>query len=76
MAEFNPGWKPDKEFRRFLRYVTEHRMTKEGRFLRVQFKTVAKVDVVPAGSIASGYALMQDDRRKGWRFVSTDVDQL
>ncbi len=77
MAEFNPGWKPDKELRRFLRYVTERRMTKEGRFLRMRFKTGAKVDVVPTGSIASGYQLVQDSRRKaGWRFVSPDVDRL
>jgi hypothetical protein len=31
-------------------------MTKEGRFLRLRFKTGAVVDVVLAGSIASGVA--------------------
>lgn len=77
MVEFNPGWKPDKQFRQFLRYVTKRRMTKEGRFLWLRFRTGAKVDVVPTGSIASGYQLVQDGRRKaGWRFGSPDVDRL
>lgn len=38
MAAFNPGWKPDKEFRRFLRYVTERRVTKAGAVLAGAFQ--------------------------------------
>ncbi len=77
VAEYNPGWKPDTEFLEFLDYVTKRRMSKEGRFLRVRFKTGAEVDLVPKGSLASGHELIQNSRRKaGWRFVSPGIDRL
>jgi hypothetical protein len=66
-----------ERFYRFLEYLTQRRMSKEGRFLRVHFKTGARVDLVPGGSLASGMELVKDGRRKdGWRFVSPDIDRL
>ena len=65
-------------FYAFLEYVTQRRMSKEGRFCRVHFKMGATIDVVPPGSLASGKELVTLDghRNAGWRFVSPDVDRL
>jgi hypothetical protein len=65
----------DKRFHAFIEDVVRRRMSKEGRFLRVYFKTGSKVDIVPAGSIASGMALCRG-RGGGWQFVSPDIDRL
>jgi|GEM_PF-464221 len=78
ISEYNPDWQPDKEFHLFAEFITKKRMSKDGRFLRIHFKTGATVDVVPDGSFASGSELVRADNRKktGWRFVSPDVDKL
>ncbi len=61
----------------FLEYVTKRRMSKEGRFYRIHYRTGATLDVVPPGSLATGWELVRDDRRKaGWRFVRPDMDRL
>lgn len=46
ISEYNPDWKPDQAFHDFCEYVTQRRMSKEGRFYRVHFKTGATVDLV------------------------------
>ena len=64
-------------FAGFLDYVTKRRMSKEGRFYRIHYRTGATVDVVPPGSLATGLELVRDDRRKaGWRFVRPSIDRL
>lgn len=52
--EADPKYARSKEFRSFIAYVMQRRMSKEGRFYRVHFKTGAVIDLVPEGSIASG----------------------
>jgi hypothetical protein len=47
----------NKKFHAFVRYVLKRRATKEGRFLRVQLKSGAWVDLAPEGSLASGMKL-------------------
>lgn len=77
IAEYSPDWRPDKTFRDFCEYITERRMSRDGRFYRVHFRTGATVDLVPPGSLASGMELVPDGRRMdGWRFDSPDVDRL
>lgn len=67
----------DKKFQAFLRYVESRRMSKEGRFLRVQFKTGMTIDVVPEGSLASGVTLRRKERgTHGWKFVSPKTATL
>ncbi len=77
VIDSSPDWKPDTEFYAFLENVTERRMSREGRFLRIHFTTGAVVDVVPEGSLASGLELVKDGRYNvGWRFVSPGIDRL
>ena len=77
VAELDPAKLRDKRFHEFLRYVTERRMSKDGRFLRIHFKTGATRDVVPAGSIADGHGLeVDEDGRVGWRVVRPNIDEL
>ncbi len=69
--------KPPEGFGEFVQYVVKRRMSKEGRFLRVHFKTGAILNLVPPGSIASGMEL----RKKGqenreWTFVVPSIQQL
>lgn len=74
-GEFAPELMKDKRFHAFIEDVMRRRMSKEGRFLRVYYKTGARVDIVPAGSMACGMALYRG-RGGGWRFVSPDIDRL
>jgi hypothetical protein len=55
--EVDPGFVPDQEFRDFVQYVVERVNSKDGRFLRVHFKTGAFIRLVPPGSIAAGMEL-------------------
>jgi hypothetical protein len=71
----NPSFRPDKQFRQFAAYVVRRRMTKEGRFLRVHFRTGSKVDIVPPGSIASGMVDLPLPRR-GSHFIEPDIAAL
>ncbi|MBB6431548.1 recombinase family protein [Algisphaera agarilytica] len=45
----------NKRWAKFERYVLDRRMSKEGRFYRVHFKTGERVDLVPPGGLATGY---------------------
>ncbi len=72
-----PELRRSKTFHAFLEHVVSRRMSKEGRFLRVYFKSGATVDIVPAGSLAGGSELIKKGTRKrGWRFVSPDINKL
>jgi len=67
----------EKTFYAFLEHITQRRMTKEARFLRVHYKTGARIDLVPEGSLASGMKLVKDGRRNsGWRFLSPKLDGI
>ena len=77
VAEVAPEKLKDKEFWAFVRHVTERRMSKEARFLRIHFKSGARRDVVPEGSIASGRGLeVDEDGQVGWRIVRPDIEKL
>ena len=66
-----------KQFYAFLRHVTERRMSREGRFFRIRFKTGVGINVVPLGSLASGEKLIHQGKEKGnWCFVSPDMEEL
>jgi hypothetical protein len=78
MSDSNPDWEPDDQYRDFMKFITELRMSKAGRFLRIHFKTGARADVVPEGSFASGKELVCADgrRKRGWRVVRPDLEDL
>lgn len=61
------------EFADFLNDVTKRRMSREGRFVRVTFKTGAVVNLVPPKSIASGMRLVDGKR---WEQVVPDLQEL
>ena len=66
-----------KLFRSFVKDVVQRRMSKEGRFLRIYFKTGVWFDLVPKGSIASGSEMyINEDGKKNWKFIRPSVDKL
>lgn len=62
-----------EDFAEFLTDVTQRRMSREGRFIRVTFKTGAVVNLVPPKSIASGMKLVDGKR---WESVVPDLQEL
>ncbi|MHB8902246.1 MAG: hypothetical protein ACYC6Y_26100, partial [Thermoguttaceae bacterium] len=76
IAEYNPGWKPDEQFVQFVKYVEARRRTREGRFVRVFFKTKRLLDLVPEGSLAFGVELLENGDREGRRIVRPMVEKL
>jgi len=76
-SSITPEQLKSKEFYAFLRHVTERRMSKEGRFLRIHFKTGLRRDLVPEGSIASGRGLeVDEDGQVGWGIVGPSIEKL
>jgi hypothetical protein len=73
--EANPGQRPTPEFAEFVEDLVRRRMSREGRFVRVWFKSDLRVDLVPSGSLASGFALDGKNRNREdpWRFVEPDI---
>jgi len=53
-GEFNPKAVGTKRFAEFADEMIRRRMSKEGRFVRVHYKTGSFMDLVPEGSLASG----------------------
>lgn len=75
MAVDESDW--DQEFCEFLDYVTERRISRDGRFLRVDFKTGFQADLIPQESLADGTEICKDGRLKsGWGFVSLSIEKL
>jgi DNA invertase Pin-like site-specific DNA recombinase len=72
MLDMNP--KPNKQFRQFVAHVMKRRSSKEGRFVRVHFKTGHHVDIVPPGSIATSFTELAD--RETRRIKRPAFDQL
>jgi DNA invertase Pin-like site-specific DNA recombinase len=76
-TEAAPTLHRNKAFTTFLDYLTNQRQSKEARFIRVLFKTGGRVDLVPPGSIGSGFRM---DATRGnddpWRAVEPDVQKL
>lgn len=64
-----------REFRDFLADLTVRRMSSEGRFYRVHFKSGRYLDLVPAGSLASGWHLV-DRANNRWTSVAPDTSEL
>jgi DNA invertase Pin-like site-specific DNA recombinase len=59
-----------KRFKQFVEYAVARRMSKDGRFIRVRFKTDGAVDLVPPGSLATGEVLVTEGRAAGqYRFT-------
>lgn len=75
-GEADPEFVRNKLFRDFVKDLTKRRMSKEGRFLRIYFKTGAWVDVIPEGSIASGAELIKVAKKDNWRFVKPNISRL
>ncbi len=50
-----------KDYRKEAQQLVRRRMTKEGRFIRVFFETDRILNVVPKGSIATGWSPSEDD---------------
>jgi hypothetical protein len=74
-----PEFAASREFYEFSNYITKRRMSKEGRFLRIHFKSGAQVTLVPEGSLASGFELKRcanPKREPDWHWKSPDVDRL
>lgn len=68
-----PKPRPTKQrWAEFERYVLGRRMSKEGRFYRVHFKTGERVDLVPQGGLATGWGNV----RKGVESVLPDIGKL
>lgn len=66
--------KPGKRrWARFASYVLARRMSKEGRFYRVKFKTGERADLVPAGSLATGWSRL---KTSGIEQVLPDIGSL
>ncbi|MHB9070949.1 MAG: recombinase family protein [Sedimentisphaerales bacterium] len=67
-----------KLFRNFVKDLTKRRMSKEGRFLRVYFKTGIWIDLVPDGSLASGMKMYIDDEdgKINYKFIFPPLDKL
>jgi hypothetical protein len=77
MQESDPDWRPDAEWKKFTEYVMARRMTREGRFVRVHFKTGAAVELVPAGSLATGQVMVDGhEGGKSWQLTPLDVERL
>lgn len=57
LIESNRSLRDDQTLRDFMEYVNKRRMSKEGRFLRVHFKSGQRIDLVPDRSLASGWKL-------------------
>lgn len=75
-GEADPKLVRSELFRDFVKNLTKRRMSKEGRFLRIHFKTGAWVDVVPKGSIAFGAELIKVGKKDNWRFVKPNISIL
>ena len=78
VREVSPELASNKSFGNFVKDLTKRRMSKEGRFLRIHFKTGIWVDVVPEGSLATGSKLyLTQDKKANWcHFVGPDIDKL
>ena len=77
MQESDPDWRADAEWKAFAEYVMARRMTREGRFIRVHFKTGADVDLVPPGSLAVGRVMVDGMAGgKAWELTPLNIDRL
>ena len=57
--EFDDVFDGVKDAQKFISWVVQRRMTKEGRFVRLHFKNGRHFDLVPKGSLASGVAAFE-----------------
>lgn len=71
VSESRPKLVRSKAFRAAVEDIKKRRMSKEGRFLRLYFKTGRFADIVPKGSIACGKRLTkaEDDDKFTWEFI-------
>ena len=67
MFFYHPPSSDSKLVYQFIDWVMKRRLSKEGEFYRVHFKTKAVVDLVPPGSLASGAKLIESkDGKTKW----------
>ena len=77
VGEASPKLVRSKAFGNFVKDLTTRRMSKEGRFLRIHFKTGTWIDAIPEGSIASGSKMFIDDEGKlCYKLVGPDIGRL
>ena len=74
--EYMPDLANTKRFRKFAKQVMSRRMSKEGRFIRIYFKTDKWVDVAPDTSLANSMKLVKKERKNGWKFVFPDLQKI
>jgi DNA invertase Pin-like site-specific DNA recombinase len=55
-------WLPLSEAERFIAYINRRLASREGRFIRVRFKTGIEVDLAPDGSLAEGMILHPEEK--------------
>ena len=76
VSEADPKLVRSKSFSNFVKDLTKRRMSKEGRFLRIHFKTGVWIDIIPEGSIVSGSKMYIDEEGKtSYKVVSPDIER-
>ncbi|WP_153558529.1 hypothetical protein [Roseimaritima sediminicola] len=68
--------RPAKRAVAFAQHVLARRMSREGRVYRVRFRTGERVDLVPPGSLATGYTLLKEGNGKSLTVAGPDLDAL
>jgi hypothetical protein len=66
----------NSEFAKFQEWVTDQRMSRHGRFLRIHFTTGETIDMVPPGSCGSGEKLTTIEGKQVWQYVDPDLDEM
>lgn len=74
MDNATPQQMEDSQFLAFVDYVMQRRFSRDGRFIRVHFTTGFRIDLVPPGSIATGFRL--DDKRDEWKVEKPNLETL
>jgi hypothetical protein len=74
-AEQVPAFVQTKQIRAFIDYATKRLMSREGRFVRLHFPWGGRMDLVPAGSLASGLCKSAESK-DGLAYVRPSVEQL
>ena len=77
VEEYDLNVSSKRDFRIFLDEIMKRRMSKNGRFYRIHFRTStgSSVDVVPMGSLASGFKLL-DREGERWSSINPDWTEL
>ncbi len=64
------------EVSKFIRWLLQRRMSSEGRFVRIHFRSGSYFDAVPKGSLATGIQLQHSDEGISFRQVTPNIGSL